>query len=33
VVLAAVFAFGAYFFLIDNIIGKLIQRIYDTFTK
>jgi preprotein translocase subunit SecE len=33
VVLAAVFAFGAYFFLIDNIIGKVIQRVYDTFTK
>ena len=33
VVLAAVFAFGVYFFLIDNIIGKVIQRVYDTFTK
>jgi preprotein translocase subunit SecE len=33
VVLAAVFAFGAYFFLIDNVINKLIQRVYDTFTK
>ena len=33
VVLAAVFAFGAYFFVIDNIISKLVQRVYDTFTK
>jgi preprotein translocase subunit SecE len=33
VVLAAVFAFGAYFFLIDNVINKLVQRVYDTFTK
>ncbi len=33
VVLVAVFAFGAYFFLIDNIISKLVQRVYDTFTK
>ena len=33
VVLVAVFAFGAYFFVIDNIINKVIQRIYDTFTK
>jgi preprotein translocase subunit SecE len=33
VVLAAVFAFGAYFFLVDNIIGKLVQRVYDYFTK
>ena len=33
VVLAAVFAFGAYFFVIDNVINKLVQRVYDTFTK
>jgi preprotein translocase subunit SecE len=33
VVLAAVFAFGAYFFVIDNIINKLVQRVYDTFAK
>ena len=33
VVLAAVFAFAAYFFLIDNIINKLVQRVYDYFTK
>jgi preprotein translocase subunit SecE len=33
VVLAAVFAFGAYFFVIDNIISKAVQRVYDTFTK
>ena len=33
VVLAAVFAFGAYFFLIDNIINKAITRVYDIFTK
>jgi preprotein translocase subunit SecE len=33
VVLAAVFAFAAYFFLIDNIINKLIQKVYDVFTK
>jgi preprotein translocase subunit SecE len=33
VVLVAVFAFGAYFFLIDNVISKLVQRVYDYFTK
>jgi preprotein translocase subunit SecE len=33
VVLAAVFAFGAYFFVIDNLINKAVQRVYDTFTK
>ena len=33
VVLAAVFAFGAYFFVIDNVINKLVQRVYDTFAK
>ena len=33
VVLAAVFAFGLYFFVIDGIIQKLVQRVYDTFTK
>ncbi len=33
VVLAAVFAFGLYFFVIDNIISKAVQRVYDTFTK
>ncbi len=33
VVLAAVFAFGAYFFVIDNLIGKAVERVYNTFTK
>ncbi len=33
VVLAAVFAFAGYFFVVDNIINRLIQRVYDTFTK
>ena len=33
VVLVAVFAFGAYFFLVDNIINRLVQRVYDYFTK
>jgi preprotein translocase subunit SecE len=33
VVLAAVFAFGAYFFVIDNLIGKAIERVYAIFTK
>ena len=33
VVLAAVFAFGAYFFVVDNLIGKAIERVYATFTK
>jgi preprotein translocase subunit SecE len=33
VVLAAVFAFGAYFLVVDTIIGRLVQRVYDTFTK
>ena len=33
VVIAAVFAFSAYFFVIDNIINRVIQKLFDTFTK
>ena len=33
VVLAAVFAFAAYFFLVDNIINKGIERVYAVFAK
>jgi preprotein translocase subunit SecE len=30
VVIAAVFAFSAYFFVIDTIIGRAIQKLFDT---
>jgi preprotein translocase subunit SecE len=33
VVVAAVFAFAAYFFVVDQIVTKLITRLFDTFTK
>ena len=33
VVIAATFAFSAYFFVIDNIINRLINKLFDTFTK
>jgi preprotein translocase subunit SecE len=31
VVIAAVFAFSAYFFVVDTIIGRAIQKLFDTF--
>jgi preprotein translocase subunit SecE len=33
VVIAAVFAFSAYFFVVDNIVGRAIQKLFDTFAK
>lgn len=33
VVIVAVFAFAAYFALVDAIVGRAIQKIFDTFTK
>jgi preprotein translocase subunit SecE len=33
VVIFAVFAFSAYFFVVDNIVSRLIQKLFDAFTK
>ena len=33
VVIAAVFAFGAYFFVVDAIVGKTVTKIFDALTK
>jgi preprotein translocase subunit SecE len=33
VVIAAVFAFAAYFALVDAIVGRGITKLFDTFTK
>ena len=33
VVIVAVFAFAAYFALIDAVFVRLIQKLFDTFTK
>ena len=33
VVLFAVFAFAAYFSVVDAVIGRLTQKLFDTFTK
>jgi preprotein translocase subunit SecE len=33
VVIAAVFAFAGYFALVDSVLGRLITRVFDTFTK
>ncbi len=33
VVIAAVFAFAAYFAVVDFIVGRGIQKLFDTFTK
>ena len=33
VVIAAVFAFAAYFFVVDFIVGRGITKVFDTFTK
>jgi preprotein translocase subunit SecE len=33
VVIVAVFAFAAYFAVVDAIVGRLIQKLFDTFTK
>lgn len=33
VVIVSVFAFAAYFALVDAICGRAIQKLFDTFTK
>ena len=33
VVIAAVFAFAAYFFVVDTIVGRAVTKLFDTFTK
>jgi preprotein translocase subunit SecE len=33
VVIAAVFAFAAYFWVVDQVINRIIRKLFDTFTK
>jgi preprotein translocase subunit SecE len=33
VVIASVFLFSAYFFVVDNIISRVINKLFDAFTK
>jgi preprotein translocase subunit SecE len=33
VVIVAVFAFAAYFAVVDAVVGRGVQKIFDTFTK
>jgi preprotein translocase subunit SecE len=33
VVIAAVFAFAAYFFVVDNVVNRAVQKLLDAFTK
>jgi preprotein translocase subunit SecE len=33
VVIFAVFAFAAYFAVVDSLVGRGIQKLFDTFTK
>ena len=33
VVIAAVFAFAFYFFVVDALMGRAVKRIFDTFTR
>ena len=33
VVIFAVFAFAAYFAVVDTIVGRVIQKLFDTFAK
>jgi preprotein translocase subunit SecE len=33
VVIAAVFIFAAYFAVVDSLVGRLITKLFDTFTK
>jgi preprotein translocase subunit SecE len=33
VVLIAIFAFGAFFFVVDLVITKAVTKVFDTFTK
>ena len=33
VVIAAVFAFAAYFAVVDQVVGRAIKKLFDTFSK
>jgi len=33
VVIVAVFAFAAYFAVVDAVVGRAVQKLFDTFTK
>jgi preprotein translocase subunit SecE len=33
VVILAVFAFAAYFYVVDTVVGRSISKVFDTFTK
>jgi preprotein translocase subunit SecE len=33
VVIVAVFAFAAYFFVVDEVVNTLVQKLFSTFTK
>ena len=33
VVIVAVFAFAGYFFVVDFVVSRMIQKVFDTFTK
>ena len=33
VVIVAVFAFAAYFFVVDELVGRLITKLFDAFTR
>ena len=33
VVIAATFAFAAYFWAVDVVVGRMIQKVFDSFTK
>lgn len=33
VVIVAVFAFSAYFFVVDQIVGRTVTKLFDTLTK
>jgi len=33
VVIAAVFAFAAYFWVVDFLVGRAVTKLFDTFTK
>jgi preprotein translocase subunit SecE len=33
VVILAVFAFAAYFYVVDTIVGRMIGKVFETFTK
>jgi preprotein translocase subunit SecE len=33
VVIAAVFVFSAYFFVVDTVVGRAVTKLFDSFTK